>query len=213
MIKQLDQYSYSRINNHQVPYRMINFLIHTLNYNVYIDSGLGTDALLELSHYGQKDKANILILTHHDYDHVWGSGALKFKHIYGHASINDRIQADQVNIELYQQYKEFDIQINMADTLVSKDTEIDGLNILQAPGHTSDSIVVYDKRTMNLFIGDNIGDQDENMVPDLEDVDAYRETLSKLMQLPIINIYGSHRNRESASTLIDIMKSLTSKFK
>ncbi len=209
MIKQLDQYSYSRINNHQVPYMMINFLIHTINYNVYIDSGLGTEALLELSSYGQKSKENILILTHHDYDHVWGSGALRFKHIYGHASINDRIQADQVYIMLYQQYKELDIQIKLADILLTTDIEIDELRILQAPGHTSDSLVVYDTRTMNLFIGDNIGDQDSNLVPELENIDAYKATLTKLMQLPIENIYGSHRNRENATILDIIMKSLT----
>lgn len=209
MIKQIDHYTFSRTNDHPLPYQMTNFLIHTLNYNVYIDSGLGTKALEELSLYAQSDKENVLILSHHDYDHVWGSGALNFKSIYGHISINQRILADTEQILVNQKYQEGSIQIILADQLISKDTEIDDLVILVSPGHTSDSLAVYDQRTKNLFIADNIGDQGCDLVPELEDRIAYKETLIKLMDYPIMAIYGSHRNMENASILDIIMKSLT----
>jgi glyoxylase-like metal-dependent hydrolase (beta-lactamase superfamily II) len=60
----------------------------------------------------------------------------------------------------------------------------DGIEIFHTPGHSIDSISIYDKKDQILYAGDNIGDTDDNIVPY---IDTDFETFKKL-----IDIYGKY---------------------
>lgn len=64
--------------------------------------------------------------------------------------------------------------------------------VLELPGHSPDSIALYDERDGLLFSGDAI--YDDELIDDLPDSDrtAYRETMRRLVDLPIRIGHGGH---------------------
>jgi len=64
--------------------------------------------------------------------------------------------------------------------------------VLELPGHSPDSIALYDERDGLLFAGDAI--YDEELIDDLPDSDraAYRATMRRLVDLPIRIGHGGH---------------------
>ncbi len=64
--------------------------------------------------------------------------------------------------------------------------------VLELPGHSPDSIALYDERDGLLFSGDAI--YDDELIDDLADSDraAYRATMQRLLTLPIRIGHGGH---------------------
>lgn len=64
--------------------------------------------------------------------------------------------------------------------------------VLELPGHSPDSIALYDEREGLLFSGDAV--YDDELIDDLPDSDraAYRATMRRLMDLPIRIGHGGH---------------------
>lgn len=64
--------------------------------------------------------------------------------------------------------------------------------VLELPGHSPDSIALYDERDGVLFSGDAI--YDDVLIDDLPDSDrtAYRKTMKRLAELPIRIGHGGH---------------------
>jgi glyoxylase-like metal-dependent hydrolase (beta-lactamase superfamily II) len=65
-------------------------------------------------------------------------------------------------------------------------------HVLHLPGHSPDSIALYDEASEELFSGDAI--YDDTLIDDLPDSDrpAYRHTMRRLMDLPVRRGYGGH---------------------
>jgi glyoxylase-like metal-dependent hydrolase (beta-lactamase superfamily II) len=66
------------------------------------------------------------------------------------------------------------------------------LRVLHLPGHSPDSIALFDEANGLLFSGDAI--YDEELIDDLPDSDrlAYRRTMQRLLDLPISIGHGGH---------------------
>jgi glyoxylase-like metal-dependent hydrolase (beta-lactamase superfamily II) len=66
------------------------------------------------------------------------------------------------------------------------------LGVLHLPGHSPDSIALFDERDGVLFSGDAI--YDDQLIDDLPDSDraAYRATMARLLELPVRIAYGGH---------------------
>lgn len=64
--------------------------------------------------------------------------------------------------------------------------------VLHLPGHSPDSIALLDEEDGLFFSGDAI--YDDGLIDDLPDSDrwAYRETMARIMELPVRIVHGGH---------------------
>ena len=64
--------------------------------------------------------------------------------------------------------------------------------VLHLPGHSPDSIALLDERDGLFFSGDAI--YDDELLDDMEDSDrqAYRDTMARILELPVSAGYGGH---------------------
>ena len=79
----------------------------------------------------------------------------------------------------------------------------DRIILFHTPGHTYDSISVYDQAEQVLNVGDNIGDTPELIIPELEcNVDIYRDSVLKYKALNPKMIISGH-NQPMKSEVLD----------
>ena len=78
--------------------------------------------------------------------------------------------------------------------------------VFSLPGHSPDSIALWEKDTGTLFSGDTLYDGDLYDTLYHSDPDAYRESLERLRELPIQTVHGGHFGsfgKERMNELID----------
>ncbi|NIO49712.1 MAG: MBL fold metallo-hydrolase [Candidatus Aminicenantes bacterium] len=153
-------------------------IIFTSGSVIFIDSGMTVasgDFLWETARKKMKEKEkSYLILTHHHSDHVFGMRAMKER---GARVIAHKIvKAEFIEFD-GERYKRFlvkragwstekgdlifgDVLLSEPDQLIEQDAilNIDGeeLHLVFTPGHTADSISVYNPKSKTLFAGDTI---------------------------------------------------------
>lgn len=140
--------------------------------NYVIDTGADqrfVSSILKLTEPTRKE--TYIINTHHHWDHIMGNDHLKASKIIAHTLCHQRIE---------NQWEELvaKAQAFTQDNLVKRNADLtfdqamilkeDGLELFYTPGHTTDSISVYDRIDHILNIGDNAGDSLEDLVPSLE---------------------------------------------
>jgi glyoxylase-like metal-dependent hydrolase (beta-lactamase superfamily II) len=76
--------------------------------------------------------------------------------------------------------------------------------VLHLPGHSPDSIALFDEQDGTFFSGDAI--YDDRLLDDLPDSDraAYRRTMQRLLDLPISVGHGGHGPSFSRQRMIEI---------
>lgn len=120
-----------------------------------------------------KNPVDKVILTHNHFDHIGGAMALKKKY-------NSKIYAFIKTAAL----TDFTVQDGEIIKLADKE-----FKIIHTPGHSSDSICIYNEEEQILFSGDTtiqVRDILGSYTPD------YLETLNKLSRLKIKTIYPGH---------------------
>lgn len=215
MIKEVFPKVYERRTHPEgVSWFLNTYLIVLDQANVYLDSGLGSKAVEELSQKADPSKPNVLIYTHHHFDHVWGSGGLTFAKIIAADPFNTLLLDDfDLSYAYYKEIKEGEVRCVYADTLIENKTQMGPLTLFPAPGHSADGLIVYDFRNKAVFMADNLPDQDKGLLPELDDPQAYLKTLEMVHSLDVKTLLGSHCEAVSASHIELIMKSLTSSLK
>lgn len=181
---------------------LTTYLWVTSHMNLYLDAGLGEDAIHELSIYADPTKPNTCIYSHSHYDHIWGAGILDQPRIIAHKNFlqhDHSILLDQIK---YAAQAEGKNEVLLPNLLISKDTDLDDeILILTAIGHTDDGLMVYHKALQILFMGDVAADEGK-VLPEISgSVHHYLSTLNKLKTLRIDFILCSHRNIENKSYL------------
>ncbi|MGB7594939.1 MAG: MBL fold metallo-hydrolase [Erysipelotrichaceae bacterium] len=181
---------------------LITYLWVTSKYNLYIDAGLGQNAILELSAFADPSKPNVCVYSHSHFDHIWGAGALKnpeiiahrnFMHHY-HSIIQDRLR--------HKALADGDNEVIPPSKLISVDTHLDDeILILSAQGHTDDGLMVYHKTRHILFMGDVAADEGKDLPEISGSCNAYLTTLRKLKDLEIDSILCSHRDPQKKAYL------------
>lgn len=78
--------------------------------------------------------------------------------------------------------------------------------VLHLPGHSPDSIGLLDERDGLFFSGDAI--YDDQLIDDLPDSDpaVYRETMARIMELPVSIAYGGHGEPFDAERMEEIAR-------
>lgn len=163
-----------------------------------------------------KDKYNskdvIVINTHFHWDHVWGNSSFKENIIISHElcrELLDENWKDQLeknkkyvlgNIEKVLPTLTFNEKINFND---------EGIEIFYSPGHTIDSISIFDQDEKILYVGDNL----EKPIIYVEnyDIELYIKTLKRYLDYKPKNIMAGHTlnlNEEDINNTIKYLKDL-----
>jgi glyoxylase-like metal-dependent hydrolase (beta-lactamase superfamily II) len=212
MIREIASHVYERrVQPEGLDWFINTFLICLDQANVYIDSGLGSKAIEELVPYGDPNKPNILIYTHYHFDHVWGSKGASFAKIIACEPFNTLLQEDfELSYAYFKEIQEGEVACVYADTLIDYMTQMGPLTLYPAPGHTPDGLMVHYPQMGLLFMGDNLADHGKGIIPDLQDLEAYKKTIELAISLESKTLIGSHCDEQSSKALDSIMKSLTS---
>ncbi len=213
MIREIAPHVYERrVYPEGVNWFLNTFLIRLDQANVFIDSGLGTQAIVDFENFRDPKKPNILIYTHHHFDHVWGTKALDFAKIIACEPFNRLLQEDyDLSYAYFKELKEGDVGCVFADTLIEYRTQIGPLTCYPAPGHTQDGLMIHYPSLDLLFMADNLPDQGKGLIPELQDHEAYVKTIQLAISLHAKTNLGSHHEPMNESQLESILKSLTSK--
>lgn len=190
-------------------------LILGTRYDFLIDTGLGEDMAQQVMqlHEGRGQQL-IVINTHHHWDHTWGNHAFSDAPIIAHMSCPDLMESRwQQAIASNGHYAHGQVACRLPSILFERGMIFpeEGIRLFHSPGHTLDSISVYDERDQILNIGDNIGDRMEELVPSLAvPKDIYRQTIERYIQLPAITCLGGHLAPFEPTLLKQLVKELES---
>jgi len=162
-------------------------LILGTRYNYVIDTGLGSGSVAPVLEYiGKDDKPIVVINTHCHWDHIWGNWVFEKSQIIAHTTCREL--EDKYWDDVVREYAgSVDGEVRKCLPNMVFEGELwfpdDGISIFHTPGHSADSISVYDQIDKVLYAGDNIGDTEDNVIPwidtDLETFQSLLETYQK----------------------------------
>ena len=177
-------------------------LIFAKEHNFLIDTGLGYGSIAPVKELLKDEKKPLVVVnTHHHWDHIWGNGffegSIPVAHELCHKMMSASMHAD------YEKYKHLALgEVKLALPALTFDSALffpgDDIRIVYSPGHTEDCISVFDEFDGILNAGDNIGDTDEQLVPELDcDLEVYRDTLDAYRALAFkLCVSGHNRPKE-----------------
>ena len=195
------------------------FIAHWLRCNIWLVRGSNKDLLID-SGLGLHSLAPILatiteqpitaVMTHCHFDHM--GGAHEFRRRLGHKAFSDIyhqpmsseldigafIRAETFRALPYSGFSidQFSVTAAPLTGYLDEGDVIDLGNrtfqILHLPGHSPDSIALYEKNTEILFSGDAIYDGDLYDTVFHSDRAQYRQSLQRLSELPVSQVHGGH---------------------
>jgi len=159
-----------------------------------VDTFCGPEAMLPIIEElpSMKTKEVVVINTHFHWDHIWGNVAFKNREIVSHRLCKALIQEQwHQQIARNGKYQMGDVQMVVPSSTFEERLEWeDGIILFHTPGHTSDSISVFDQETGLLIVGDNL--EMPLIYVEAVDLDAYITTLLKYESLNPKTITASH---------------------
>ncbi|MDH8677496.1 MBL fold metallo-hydrolase [Fusibacter bizertensis] len=177
-------------------------------YNYIIDPGIGAHTLNPMINFASVRNQNpfIIINTHYHWDHIWANCLVKEATIISHRSCIEAITRDwERSIQKNKVYLKDPVEMRLPSLVFEERLEFfeDRIILFHTPGHTYDSISVYDQAEQVLNVGDNIGDTPELIIPELEcNVDIYRDSVLKYKALNPKMIISGH-NQPMKSEVLD----------
>ncbi len=193
-----------KVNNRGVLFTYSNpewdlniYLITGKKYNYLIDTGLGSTCVDAVKNYLKKDtKKTMVINTHYHWDHVWGNDSIKENTLIVHElclemllSCWDKMLAKNNRFCLGE------VQLKLPDLVFEKELYFpeDRIRLFHTPGHTADSISILDEEDRVLILGDNVGDNMEELIPELYcEKSVYINTMEKYMSLDFDTCISGH---------------------
>lgn len=186
-------------------------LIKGDSYNYIIDSGLGTEDIDEVLEYIKDDKKRIVLInTHYHWDHIWGNSRLKDEIIISHRlckQIIDEKWDDMISKN--KQYIHGETEKCLPNITFEEELyfEEDKIRITYTPGHTVDGICIFDEVDRVLNVGDNIGDDMDNLVPHLVcSIDEYVKSLNKYLEYDFVYCVSGHNKIVEKNTIQQILE-------
>lgn len=185
-----------------------------------IDSYLGLEPMKEVDEFLQREfgeKDRIIINTHSDWDHIWGNAYFKKDIIISHSLCREDILLNgNYYLNKYKNFKRGVDKLKLPN-LTFEDRLIfteEAIEIFYSPGHSPDSISIYDRKDKVLYVGDNV----ERPIPHIQskDIKTYIETLKKYLEFDIDSLLGGHtliENKELVLENIDYLEDLLYKRK
>ncbi len=166
-------------------------------YNYLIDTGLGSLSVAPIKECLEGNKKPVIVInTHYHWDHVWGNHVFRDNLIISHTLCRETIAAQwERMLNRNRQYISGDAELCLPnlvfdDALYFPD---DNIRIFHTPGHTADSISVLDEKEMVLDVGDNIGDNLDEIVPNVDtEKQVYIDTILKYQAIDFDTCVSGH---------------------
>lgn len=161
-----------------------------------IDTFCGTKSMkpiLERIRESSKEKQVVIINTHSHWDHFWGNCSFKKNDIISHELCRELInQSWDEQIREHGKYILGKAEKHLPN-ITFKERIIfhnEGIEVFHSPGHTRDSISVFDQEEKILYVGDNL----EKPIIHVEDADigSYVKTLQNYLNYKPSKIVASH---------------------
>lgn len=180
------------------------YLIEKKDVYYVIDTYCGCDAMALV----KEDMVNalkdvVVINTHAHWDHVWGNGAFEGVPVIGHklTQIEMRSHYDTA-LERNAKYRMGNTDRVEPNITFQRQMTIDDLELIYSPGHTKDSITIYDKDTGLLIVGDNL--ELPLIYLESQEIDDYISSLELYNKLEVTYIAAGH-NLEIKKTDLEEM--------
>ncbi|KQB34890.1 MULTISPECIES: MBL fold metallo-hydrolase [Acidiplasma] len=197
---------------------------YLINGSILFDTGMSENSYREIISKINPGAIKYIIISHLHIDHIGGAGY--FNKNYGipvFISQNDYNYIERINenpeayfkfytdflrsngtpdsiIDMIMDYNPIVKYINYYEGLDIKpvNNKPEGFDIIDVPGHTPGSIVLYNKNSLSLLSGDHIlGRITPNIsvyLPEMDSLKMYLESLEKIQNLNVSNVYPGHGN-------------------
>jgi cyclase len=184
--------------------------VYVINGNEHIfiiDTFVGPASMEQVNSYIENnmgEKPIIVVNTHHHWDHVWGNCAYKVFPIVAHEKCLELLAVKgEEDFKKHEEYAMGKVEITLPNLTFTEKLMFmeDRVLLFHSPGHTVDSITVYDEQDKVLFVGDNL----ERPIPYLmaKSLDTYLETLQDYMEMDFHVIIGGHTGLEGKQIICD----------
>ncbi|MBN1620471.1 MBL fold metallo-hydrolase [candidate division WOR-3 bacterium] len=188
------------------------YVLRAEKYNYIIDTGFGSESSEILLRVTDEKKPIRVINTHFHWDHIWGNHVFKKEEIISSMKTAQYIDKywDEM-IELNKKYIRGKAEKFLPNVISEGEIKFseDGVLIFPSQGHTKDGISVFYEREKILFVGDNIGDDEINIVPELEtDNEAYMKALKKYLSMDPFLILSGHNSEKKIDFILKILERL-----
>jgi glyoxylase-like metal-dependent hydrolase (beta-lactamase superfamily II) len=186
------------------------YVINGTKHIFIIDTFIGPKAMEPVNSYiksNMEEKPIIIVNTHYHWDHVWGNCAYKIFPIVAHEKSLEYLTAKgEADLKKHEEYAKGEVEITLPNIIFSERLmfEEDRIKLFHSPGHTEDSITIYDEQDQVLIIGDNL----ERPIPYLmdENLDVYLKTLQSYLDMDFDIIIGGHIGLEGKQLIFDNAK-------
>lgn len=160
------------------------------------DTFLGSQGMEEMiRELNLEGKPVIVVNSHSDWDHVWGNGYFAGARIIAHRSFSEALQRRRdSDLATYGQYVMGEANPLLPTEVFEESLELgEGMQLIHTPGHTADSITLWDSRDKILYVGDNAEDPIPSCI-DLKNIEAHRKTLERYLTFDFRWIAPGHGN-------------------
>ena len=166
-------------------------------YNYLIDTGLGSLSIAPIKEYLKDNKKPVIVInTHYHWDHVWGNHVFAGHTIIAHTRCRELIAENwEETINKHQQFIKGKARLCLPNLVFEDGLYFpdDKIRIFYTPGHTIDSISVLDEAEKVLDVGDNIGDNLDEIVPNIDtQMQVYINTVLKYQQIDFDTCVSGH---------------------
>lgn len=178
-----------------------------------IDTYLGPSYILPVIEYlkdFRETRRTVIVNTHYDWDHIWGNSAFPHGLFIAHDSFSKQLGLHFEN-QLKENHKYVKDTIYMPSPSITFSDKLtfigEGIEIFHSPGHTSDSISIYDAKDEVLIVGDNV----EEPQPYENDVmrEIFVNTLKSYLKYPFRYLIAGHYWSEYDIVLRENIKKLS----
>lgn len=191
------------------------YLIHQPGEMVMCDTFLGPKIMEETFVQLNLDAADVtrVINTHSDWDHIWGNSFFKGADLICHDKYSELVtQTDSDDFAEIARFARGNVVIAVPDLTFDSRLRLGriGVDIFYSPGHSKDSISIYDERDRVLVTGDNC----EKPIPSYVErmlLKEHLETLNEYLEMDfqyIIPGHGEIMTREDLLLNIQYLKDL-----
>lgn len=172
------------------------FVIEASSKVFIIDTFCGSksmEPILNRINTSSKNKEIIVINTHFHWDHVWGNISFRGNDIISHEICRKLLDEQwEMQVESNKQYIEGRVE-KCLPNITFKEKLIfhgEGIELFYSPGHTVDSISIFDYNERVLYVGDNL--EKPIIYVESEDITTYIKTLKNYLTYKPKKIVAGH---------------------
>ena len=181
-------------------------LILGTEHNYIIDTGLGSSSVAPILEYiGNSTKPVIVVNTHYHWDHIWGNWAFGNNLIISHTlcrELEDKYWDE--TLEENSKYIDGEVRKCLPNMVFEGCLYFPGddISIFHTPGHSPDSVSIFDATDKVLYAGDNIGDTEDEIVPWIDtDPETFQRLIETYRQYDFEHCISGHNKPQNKTVL------------